>query len=126
MNIDEIVSKYIALRDKKGVFKAEYDAKVAKVEDLMKRVEGVLLKHFQDTGVESVRTEHGTAYTSVRTAAKVADWDSFLTFVKDTDHWDMLEKRCAKSVVEEFKVEHGDLPPGLNYSAEVVLNVRRG
>jgi hypothetical protein len=126
MDIDGLVSRYIALRDKKAEYKAEYDGKVAKVDDLLRKVEGVLLKHFQDTGVESVRTESGTAYTSTRSSAKVVDWDSFLAFVKESDSWDMLEHRCAKTVVEEYKNENGDLPPGLNWSSEVTVGIRRG
>jgi hypothetical protein len=125
MNIDDLVSRYIALRDKKAEHKAEYDGKVAKVDELLRRVEGVLLKHFQDTGVESVRTESGTAYTSTRTSAKVADWDSFIGFVRESDSWDMLEHRCAKTVVEEYKNENGDLPPGLNWTSEVTVGIRR-
>ena len=126
MNIDNIVERYIQMRDKKAQFKQEFDAKVAKLDEMMKRVEGVLLKHFQDTGVESVATVHGTAYTSSRTSATVADWDTFINFVKDTDHWDMLEKRCSKTVVAEFKDEHQDLPPGLNWTSELTVNIRRG
>ena len=125
MRIDTLVAKYIILRDKKAQYKAEYDAKCADVDAMLKKVEGVVLKHFQDTGTESVKTEHGTAYTSSRSSAKVADWDSFLQFVKDTDHWDMLERRCTKKVVEEFKNENQDLPPGLSWSEEVTVNIRR-
>ena len=125
MNIDSIVEKYILLRDKKAQFKAEYEAKCEGVDAMLKKVEGIVLKHFQDTGAESVKTAHGTAYTSSRSSAKVADWDAFLQFVKDTDHWDMLERRCTKKVVEEFKTEHQDLPPGLSWSEEVTVNIRR-
>lgn len=125
MNIDAIVERYIRLRDVKQQFKAEYEAKCAGVDEMLKKVEGIVLKHFQDTGAESVKTAHGTAYTTTRSSAKVADWDAFLQFVKDTDHWDMLERRCTKKVVEEFKAEHQDLPPGLSWSEEITVNIRR-
>lgn len=126
MDINELVARYVQIRDKKSAYKAAYDAQVAKVDELLDRVEGVLLKHFEETGSESVRTVSGTAYKSTRTSAKVADWDSFLNFVKETDSFDMLEHRCAKTVVEEYKVANNDLPPGLDWKEEVVVGVRRG
>lgn len=126
VNVEGLVEKYVALRDKKSEYKAEYDAKVAKIDSLLARVEGVLLTHFQDTGAESVRTSAGTAYKSSRTSATVADWDSFFAFVQDTGSYHMLEHRCSKRAVEEYKQANEDLPPGLNWSEEVTVGVRRG
>lgn len=125
MKIEELVEKYVALRDRKAGMKAKYDAEVAKVDDVMDRVEAALLKHFDTVGVESVSTKSGTAYKSTRNSATVADWDSFLGFVKQQDAWNFLEHRCSKAAVEEFRAANDDLPPGVNYRSEVVVNIRR-
>jgi hypothetical protein len=37
----------------------------------------------------------------------------------------MLERRVNKTAVEEFKAEHGEIPPGVNTRQEIVINVRR-
>jgi hypothetical protein len=125
MKIDEIVEKYIALRDRKSQYKAEYEAKVSKIDEVLDKVEGALLKHFEAMGVENVRTKAGTAYKSTRTSATVADWDSFLGFVQQQEAWEMLEHRVSKKAVEEYKAANEDLPPGVNWRAEVVVNVKR-
>jgi hypothetical protein len=55
----------------------------------------------------------------------VADWDATLDFIKANEHWQMLEHRVSKQAVEEYKSEHGDLPPGVDWREEVTVNVRR-
>lgn len=125
MKLSDLVGKYIELRDKKAQIKAEYDAKVSKVDDVLNQIEAALLNTFEQTGMDSVKTEFGTAYTSTRTTASVADPDAFMTYVIENKAWHMLEKRAAKAGVEQYKAEHEELPPGINWRAERVVNFRR-
>lgn len=126
MNFDAIVSKYIQLRDKKEQLKAEYDLKVAKINEVMDKAEAVLIKHFNETGLESVRTDAGTAYKSKKTSAPVADWDAFLAHVISNEDYQLLEHRASKKAVEEFRNANDDLPPGVNWREEVSISIRRG
>lgn len=125
MTLEEIVSKYIAIRDKKAVMKAEYDSKVARVDEALTKLEAVLLKTFDEAGMESCKTSAGTAYKTTRTSFTVADRDAFIGFVKDNEAWEMLESRCSKKAAEEYMSANGEIPPGVNYRAEQVVNVRR-
>lgn len=123
--IDGLVERYLALRDKKAQYKAEYDAKVEAIDLAMTKVENYLLKLMQDLGVESIRTAGGTPYISRRSSASVSDWESFLAFVRQNDSWEMLERRANKTVVQQWREEHNDLPPGLNWREERVVNIKR-
>lgn len=123
--MEELVEKYIELRDAKAKVKAQYDAKVERIESVLEKIEAVLLQQFNESGMESVRTKSGTAYKQTRTSAGVADWDSVLEYIRENDLWNMLERRVSKAAVEQFKDAHGDLPPGINWREEVVINVRR-
>lgn len=123
--IDQIVEKYIALRDAKAKHKAEYEVKVAEIEAALDRIEKHLLENMQAQGLKSLPTAAGTAYISHRTSASVADWDSVLHFIRENDAWSMLEKRVSKTAVEEFKAANSDLPPGINWYESVVVNVKR-
>lgn len=126
MKISELVAKYIELRDKKAEIKAEYDGKVAKIDEVLNKIEGKFLEVFEQTGMDSVRTEFGTAYSSLRTSASIADREAFMEFVKSRDEWPLLEVRCSKSAVEQYKDANDNvLPPGINWRAERVVNVRR-
>lgn len=125
MKISELVEKYVALRDKKAEYKGEYDAKVAKVDQVLNKIECKLLEVFEQTGMDSVKTEFGTAYKSVRSSASVADRDAFMEYVKANDEWQLVEVRAAKIAVEQFKDVNNDLPPGVNWREERVVNFRR-
>lgn len=125
MKISELVAKYIELRDKKAQFKAEYDSKVERLDTALDKIEAALLKTFEQTGMESVKTEFGTAYTTERSTASVADKDAFMEHVKAQENWQLLEIRCSKTAIQQYKDEHEDLPPGVNWRSERVVNVRR-
>jgi hypothetical protein len=125
MKLNELAEKYIVLRDRKAQLKSEYDGKVAELDSVMDKIEAVLLRTFDEAGIESVKTSAGTAYRSLRTQASVADWDAFFNFVKENGAWEMLERRCSKSAVEQYRSTNDDLPPGLNWREERVVNIRR-
>ena len=123
--MEELVDKYIELRDTKSKMSTEYKARVAKIDSVLDKIEGELLRQFSEHGMESVRTKSGTAYKSSRNSATVADWDYVLDFIQKNDLWNMLERRVSKQAVEQYKEEHGTLPPGINWREEITINVRR-
>jgi len=126
MKINEAVALYIKLRDQKAQMKAEFDEKVAGITEKLDKLEAKLLDAFNKTGVDSVKTEFGTAYTQVRTSVTTADRDAFFNFVKANEEWSLLEVRPAKVAVEQFRAANdNDIPPGLNIREERVVNVRR-
>lgn len=125
MKISELVAKYIEVRDKKAEFKADTEAKLAKYDDALEKMEAALLKAFDAMGVDSTKTEFGTAYTSTRNTASIADPDAFMSFCKENDAWHMLQKRVSLPAVEQYKDEHQDVPPGINWRAERTVNIRR-
>lgn len=120
-----IVEKYMLLREKKAQLKAEFDTKTEAITAAMDRCETYLLTTMNALGVDSVKTPFGTPYIKVATSASVADWPLLLDWIKKGDHWPMLEKRVSKTVVESYKAEHNDLPPGLNWTETRVLNIRK-
>ena len=125
MKMSDLVAKYIQLRDKKAEYKAEYDAKVSTIEAILDKIEGKFLQVFEESGMDSVKTEAGTAYKSTRVSVTTGDKDAFMEFVRTNDEWPLLEVRPSKSAVEEYRAAHDDLPPGINWRAEQVVNIRR-
>lgn len=125
MKISEVVEKYILIRDRRASRKKEFEAEDAADKELQEKIEAKLLQAFDQTGVDSCRTAFGTAYKSSRTTASVADKESFMSFVREAGEWPLLEVRAAKTAVEQYKAEHGDLPPGVSWSEMTTINVRR-
>jgi hypothetical protein len=124
-DVNTIVERYIALRDKKTDLKSEYEKSVAEIDAALEKIELHLLGYMNKNGLESTPTKAGTAYKLKRTYASVADWDLFLGDVITHQRWNMLERRCAKNAVEEFRNVHQDLPPGINWREEITIGVRR-
>lgn len=125
MKLSDAVSLYIKMRDKKAQMKAEFDASVAPLNEKMEKLEAKLLDVFNKTGMDSVKTEFGTAYTTTRVTASVADREIFMTHVRENDDWALLEVRAAKSAIEQYRENNNDLPPGISMREERVVNVRR-
>lgn len=125
MKLNEVVEKYILIRDRRSARKKEFDAADAHDKELQAKIESKLLQVFEQTGLDSCRTEFGTAYKSSRSSASVADKEVFMKFVRDSQAWPLLEVRAAKTAIEQYKDEHQELPPGVNWSEEVTINVRR-
>jgi len=127
MKLDELVANYIKLRDKKSQLKKQYDEKVAKVDAVMDKMEAIILKTFQDSGIDSARTDAGTAYISTRTSATVGSREELFQWIQEDfeERSIFLENRVSKVAVEQFKAANDDLPPGVNFRSELVVGVRR-
>ena len=125
INVGELVDKYIKLRDSLAEDKKQFEANIARKKELMDRVEAKILEIFNETGVESCRTEGGTAYRSTRVSVTTADPYEFREFVQANEAWDLLEIRPAKKAVESYAESKGALPPGVNMSRQYTINIRR-
>lgn len=126
MNVNELVAAYIKARDKEAAIKAEYEGKIAPVKQLREKIEGKLLGVMNSAGMESIRTESGTAYKSVRSSCSVADWDAFFHgYVVPNEAWEFIEHRPSKTAVQQYRDEENSIPPGLNWSETLVVNFRR-
>lgn len=125
MDLEKLVSGYVKLRDKKSALKAAYDAEVAKVDAVMDKVEAALLQHFTATGAEAVRTAAGTAYRTTTVKCSKADNVSWMQFLHNSGEWDLADVRPAKANIKAFRDAGNELPPGLNWSEEVMVGIRR-
>lgn len=125
MKVSELVAKYIEIRDKKAEIKAEYDLKVSRLDEMLDKIENKFLQVFSETGMESIRTEFGTAFASTRTSCTVADKEIFMDYVVKNQEWPLLEVKPSKKAVEEYRTATDVLPPGLNWSVERTVSIRR-
>lgn len=124
-NIDELIDRYIKLRDRKSELKAKYDQDTDALDEAMEKIENFMLKHLNEQGADSIGAGTGTVFKSSVTSATVADWDATLQFIVDKAMWHLLDKRVNKTAVAEFVKTEGDLPPGVNWREETVVRIRR-
>lgn len=126
MDINEVIAAYIKLRDARDELKKKHAEELEPITSKMSKVEAWLQTHLTTQGIDSVKGAAGTAFLKEVTSATVEDGEAFFAHVKLTGQWELLERRCAKSVVEDYVREKGELPPGIKYTATMVCQVRRG
>lgn len=123
LDVGDLTRKYIKLRDMKTALSQKQKEEMRKITEPMEKIEAIFLKWFAETGQESSRTPFGTPYTKLREKIKCRDREQFLQYIRDEEAWDMLDARPLQSALLEYMKEHGELPPGLDYEAEKVVNV---
>jgi len=126
MDMNKVVQAHLKIRDARRQLSREYEEKDTELKTKQEQLEAVLLKHLNDSDVDSVRTAAGTFYRQVNIIPAGSDWDAFFTWVKKEDAFDALERRIKRGFIKEYMEEHnGEMPPGVSVHKERVVRVRR-
>ena len=123
--VEQVVGTYMKLRRKKEALENQAKEDLAEIKAKMSKLEAWLMQKADDEGVTSFKTSAGTAFVTSTDFANVADWDAVLTFIKENDAFDMLEKRVSKTAVRAHMDEAGEVPPGITYGTKLGINIRK-
>ena len=123
---DKLASVYIKMRDKRKELLAEFEAQDSKIEAQMDMVAEELLKLCKDIGADSIKTQAGTVFRSVRTRYETTDWESMYNFILEHDIPQVLERRISTTNMKQFLDENPTLMPvGMNINNKYTVTVRR-
>ena len=131
INTDLLVAKYIELRDRKSAEKKKFEAATAEIDRRMKAIEEHLQTVLDAAGANSINTDHGTILKTHRESARVADWDTLLTYIRENNEWGLLERRVSTAHVKDLMEESRDgsyrnpPPPGVDFVRLASVQVRR-
>ena len=126
VTLEKLTRIYIKMRDKKAELTQELEAQISELDEKMKTVKTGILDHMKEIGAESLRTDAGTVYRTVRTTYSTNDWDSMNKFILEHSVPELLEKRLHQTNMRVFLEEHPDmLPPGLNSNMEYSVTIKR-
>jgi hypothetical protein len=126
VSIEKLSRIYIKMRDKKLEVYRTYMDENSKLESDMHKVKTAILDQMKEIGVESLRTEAGIVYRTVRTTYSTSDWDSMNKFILEHGVPELLEKRIQQTNMRAFLEENPDvLPPGLNSNMEYSVTIKR-
>jgi hypothetical protein len=103
----------------------EAEAVADEIKAKREKIDREFLARFNQQGLTNVKTKAGTVSIIKRESYSVADRDSFLEWVRNNNALDFLETRVSKKMVEVYKEEHEDLPPGVNYTAANTIGLRK-
>lgn len=125
MDLEDLVSQYVDLRDKKSQVTAKAKELVGKLDAKLDSLEGEILQQLNANGLESARTKAGTAYKKTSRFTNVAQWNDFFPWVQETGNWHMLTKAANKTAVLEYLDESEELPPGINLVSKIEVSINR-
>lgn len=123
--IQEAIGFLRKYKEEKVAKEAAFKEAMAPINANIAKLESAILNKMAIDGVQSYKTESGTAYRSTRVKISCPDKAAFMDFVKDNNMFELLEVRPLKSAVEEYKTGRGVLPPGVDYNEEITLNFRK-
>jgi|SRR5437763_11913020 hypothetical protein len=121
----ELIDKFISLRDLVDEATNKFKARLKVVTDEMDMIEALLLTRLEESGQESSSSKTGTVFFTTTTRCGVGDWDELLPFIMEGNP-QLLNKAVNKTAVKEYMDEHdGELPPGVNWGEERVVQIRK-
>lgn len=125
LSTDKVIETYLKLRAKKEAIEAEAKEKVVEIKANLLKLEAYLKEKMDAEGETSKKTPFGTAFITTTDFAQVGDWDATLSFIKENEAWDMLEKRVSKTAVRGYIDANKAVPDGVNYGTRIDVNVRK-
>jgi hypothetical protein len=124
-NIEKRVKQYVAVRDQIKVIEERHTKELETIKAIKDELTGILQECLTAIGAESIRTSEGTAYTSTKYTASLADPKAFMDFVISNQNFDLLDRKANSTAVRAYVEETGSLPPGVNLSSIATVGVRR-
>lgn len=127
-SIEEAIKAYVETRDDLTIRRTNFKLEEDGLKDTLEKISMWLRDKADELGVDSFKShQYGTAFRAIKTSYRVASgqWDTFIAWVKETDNFQCLEKRVAKLATKEIHDSTGVIPPGIDYVAEVEMDVRR-
>lgn len=124
-NVGDVIRTYMKLRDQKVAIEGEVKERIADLKGKMEKLEAYLKTQMDAQGLTSFKSDYGTAFLTTTDYANVADWDAVLTFVRDNEAYDMLEKRVSKIAVRGYIEANKAVPPGITYGTKLEVNIRK-
>lgn len=126
ISVDRLVAAYIKMRDKRSVILREYEEQDGAIKAQMELVETKLLDLCKTLDTDSLKTQHGLVYRSVKTRYWTSDWQSMYKFIKEHDMLELLEQRVSQSGMKQLLEENPDLMPrGMNIDSKYSVTIRR-
>lgn len=124
-NIEKRVKQYVAIRDQIKVIEERHEKELENIKGIKDELTGIIQECLTTIGAESIKTAEGTAYTTTRYTASLADPKAFMDFVTANNKFDLMDRKANAPACRDFVAETGALPPGVNLSSISTIGVRR-
>ncbi len=120
----EIIKKYVEIRDWIEADTKANEARQEPYTQAMTTLEGLMMNHLAENGLDNVKSEFGTAFKKTGTRVRVADRGAFNQFVEQQGSLDWFTNAVSKEKIVDYVKEHGCAPSGVDitYITDVQFN----
>ena len=125
MKIDDVIAAYLTLRKRKEETAARHKEEMAPINDQMHKCAAWIQQQLQNQGLTNMKSESGIAFLQTDTTVSVKDWDATFEWIKSNNHWQFLERRVSKSVVQDYIEAYKEVPPGVSVTSEISAHIRK-
>jgi len=126
ISVDKLTRIYIKIRDKRAQMSAAFKKEDDELKAQQDKIKRALLDYCKEQDVESVRTNAGLFYRTVKKRYWTSDWEAMHRFILEHEVPEFLDKRLNQTSVKQFLEENPDLlPQGLNVDSEYAISVRK-
>lgn len=122
---EDLIAATLCLREELSVARKTFETYEAETKEKLEVIQMKLMAIANSVGTDSLKCKFGTAFKQLKESFRVGSWDQILEYIKETDNFQMLEKRIGKLATKEIYENTGKLPPGVEYFAEVEMVVRK-
>lgn len=131
---DALIQRYLVLRDHRDEQAKRFAEWAKPINEEMESISFRLHEHLLALGGDkpSIKTAHGTAFTTTSKNPRISDRDAYLDFVLDENNWNaygnaMLQLGAPQvSAINEYMDAHdGQLPPGVKIEPFTKVSIRK-
>lgn len=126
VNINDVIQAYLKLRGDIDETEKRHKEELKPLRDKLGKCENWLQNQLQLAGLQSFKSDKGTAFLQEVQTVTVPGWDETKKFIQEKDMWDLLDRRVSKSAVMDYIETFGEVPPGVNVVRTKIVRVRRG
>src|SRR5574343_297721 len=95
-SIDELVKKYVSVRDELSKKRKEFDEYERLTKSQLEIISMEIKEKADELGVDSFKTAYGTAFRQVKDSYRISDWSKYADWMLKMQCVDFVEKRPAK------------------------------
>ncbi|RKY42304.1 MAG: hypothetical protein DRP85_03195 [Candidatus Makaraimicrobium thalassicum] len=126
MTVADMIDLYVTIRNEISMKKKLFTEFEKEAKKELAVIELDLLEKARDMGVQSFKTEHGTAFQTVKKYTSVTDREKLIEYVESTQDYTVFTNNISKAHI--INLMDDGLDPadiGIAYSEEQVIQFRK-
>lgn len=122
---EQLVARYIELRDEIAQAKAAFEAETAVLADHQSAVLEALIARANEAGADSLKTKAGTLIKKSQQKYITTDIGALVQYIRETGRVELLQARMSTTAVAEMVQEGTPLPSCIGQETVISYTVRK-